>query len=673
MDSLNGEIQKLGQPLQNTFILHCVKSKEDGKDALCFSVTGSPGTFVVYDVNRKKPFRSIRHNSKYHTAACWTQTVDKDGNVYFGTFGSPAQLFRYDCGTKELQNVSSVLDEEAVYHLTCGEDGSVYGGTYPGGKVFRYQEKNHSVTDYGCLTGEEMYCISSAYYKGKIYGGTRSENPKLVCLNLENGERRELGFPPFLQVNLNAVYYMTRIENYLFPVLKTAEGTYYILCYDLDQEMWTELCEQGLGGQHISQEHEGNVYFVGADGELKGITLDTMNVFNTGIAYHKLPEGDDGFDYANGLMGGGFFWLEDQEKYPGYTYITSNYDHNALSYINFENKTVEFVCIGEEFSDAIQIKALASTCDGDIVFGGYMGTKGGIYRCHENSFHPFICRQTEGITSFDGKVYMGIYTRAVIWELDLKKPFAEHENPKPIFRIGEAQDRPFALCEADGLLVVGTVPDYGTLGGALTIYNPRTGEKRVKRHIIKNQSITSLCYQDGIIYGSSGIWGGLGSNPTETDAKVFAYDLKKEKLLLERTLQFDFKSGGLMHIGGMGFDGQGNLWGVSAGIVFRLNPDTLDPEEYINISRSDWDIANTVWKPASLVFDGNILYCNLNEKLTVIDLRTKAYRIYDQHAFMMAKGGDGNIYFSDDTTLCRFVPKREHLHSACVKMPAFVN
>lgn len=120
-----------------------------------------------------------------------------------------------------------------------------------------------------------------------------------------------------------------------------------------------------------------------------------------------------------------------------------------------------------------------------------------------------------------------------------------------------------------------------------------------------------------------------------------------------------------MHIGGVGFDGQGNLWGVSAGLVFRLNSDTLEPEEYINISRSDWDIANTVWKPASLVFDGDILYCNLNEKLTAIDLKTKSYRIYDQHAFMMAKGGDGNIYFSDDTTLCRFVPKREQLHSEC--------
>lgn len=657
MDTFNGEIQKLGQPLQNTFILHCIQSKEDGKDVLCFSVTGNPGTFVVYDVNQKKAIRSIKHNSKFPTSACWTQTADRKGNVYFGTFGSPAQLFRYNGETKQLVYVTSVLDEIAVYHLSCDEDGKVYGGTYPGGKVFCYNGEDGSVTDYGRLSEPDMYCISCVYYQGKIYGGTRSEDPKLVCLNLADGARKEIPFPSFVSCKLNAVYYMTRVGTYLFSVLKTENEDYRILCYDLAQERWTKIDEYGLGGQHISPEHEGKVYFVGADGALKGIVLDTMEVFSTGILYHKLPEEDDGLDYANGLMGGGFFWLEDQETYPGYTYITSNYDHNALSYINLAKKTVEFVHPGEELCDAIQIKALAATCEGDIVFGGYMGTKGGIYHCESNAFETFRCRQTEGITFFDRKVYLGIYTRAVIWEMDLKKPFAEYKNPKPIFRVGEAQDRPFALCGADGLLLVGTIPDYGALGGALTIYNPLTGEKKVRRNLIKNQSITGLCYRDGIVYGSTAIWGGLGSTPTETEAKVFSYDLKSDRLILEKTLQFGVRSEGLLHIGGMGFDARGNLWGVSGGMIFRLNRDTMQPEEWIHVSKSNWDISNTVWKPVSLVFDGDILYCNLNERLTAIHLKTKEYRVYDQNAFMMAKGGDGNLYFSDDTVLCRLVSK----------------
>lgn len=92
-------------------------------------------------------------------------------------------------------------------------------------------------------------------------------------------------------------------------------------------------------------------------------------------------------------------------------------------------------------------------------------------------------------------------------------------------------------------------------------------------------------------------------------------------------------------------------------MIFRLNRDTMQPEEWIHVSKSNWDISNTVWKPVSLVFDGDILYCNLNERLTAIHLKTKEYRVYDQNAFMMAKGGDGNLYFSDGTVLCRLVSK----------------
>ena len=49
----------LGEPVKNSFLLHAVKGCEDGRDMLYFSVSGTPSTFVAFDVNRKKAI--VRH------------------------------------------------------------------------------------------------------------------------------------------------------------------------------------------------------------------------------------------------------------------------------------------------------------------------------------------------------------------------------------------------------------------------------------------------------------------------------------------------------------------------------------------------------------------------------------------------------------------------------------
>jgi hypothetical protein len=86
-----------------------------------------------------------------------------------------------------------------------------------------------------------------------------------------------------------------------------------------------------------------------------------------------------------------------------------------------------------------------------------------------------------------------------------------------------------------GKIYIGSDPDYGLFGGALSVYDPNRNEKRVYRHIVKNQSIASLAYiekWDTIAAGSS-IRGGTGTRAIEKEARLILWDPKEEMKIFE--------------------------------------------------------------------------------------------------------------------------------------------
>lgn len=649
----NSKIEYLGDPIKTTFILDCVQGKEEGKDVLYFSVTGNPSTFVVYDVNEKKMIRTILHESDKPVKCIWTQKKDNFGNIFVGDAGVPAAIFKYDVSDKTLKQVASLGDEHGVYHLSCDEENNLYFGTAMGGTICKYDDKTGKLTNYGMVAEGEKYVMSSVYFGGKLYCGSRSDNPKFYSFDPKTKEVVYIDFPERIKGNVNAVYYMTLVRHFAFIIMKMNDGVYLTTCYNIKDKKWENVYEPGLGGQHLTEEFEGKSYFVGEDGYVKGICLDTLECFDTGIMYYHLEKGDDGFDYANGFMNGGFFKLKDQEKYPGYTYITSNYDNNSLAYVNFIKKETEFVNSGTILSKPIQIKALTSTASGNIVMGGYMSTKGILYDPDKNTYEEFYCRQTEGMTTVKDKTYFGVYTRASIWEFDENKPFEKEVNPKTIFQVGDHQDRPFAMCSGGDNLIIGTIPDYYELGGSLCVYNPDTKEKKMWRNLIKNQSITGVCERNGIIYASTGIWGGLSTSPVEKEAKIFSFDPEKGEIIKEATVKFPFEHGDILHIGGLLCDSDNNLWAVTSGTVFKFDPDTLEVTDYVNISGINWNRNITVWKPFSLVEKDEFIYSNPDEQLVRINKNTLEVEKYNIQAFMLAKGKDNKIYFCEGDSLYR--------------------
>jgi hypothetical protein len=102
--------------------------------------------------------------------------------------------------------------------------------------------------------------------------------------------------------------------------------------------------------------------------------------------------------------------------------------------------------------------------------------------------------------------------------------------------MGEDQDRPRAMIAGPhGMIYIGSYPDYGLFGGAISVYDPKTGKKRVYRHIVQNQSMASLAYIEkfDLIAAGSSVRGGGGTRAVEKEAKLILWDPKEEKKVFE--------------------------------------------------------------------------------------------------------------------------------------------
>lgn len=80
------------------------------------------------------------------TGGWWDITTATDGSIYIT---GDQSIYRYVIGGTSISNLGTVLPrEKSVWVLVLGENGEVFGGTFPVGKVFRYHP-NKGFTDIG--------------------------------------------------------------------------------------------------------------------------------------------------------------------------------------------------------------------------------------------------------------------------------------------------------------------------------------------------------------------------------------------------------------------------------------------------------------------------------------------------------------------------------------------
>jgi hypothetical protein len=144
------------------------------------------------------------------------------------------------------------------------------------------------------------------------------------------------------------------------------------------------------------------------------------------------------------------------------------------------------------------------------------------------------------MASLDGELYLCSYPEGRLSVYDPKKPLRfgdkEGSNPRELGSLGESLYRPRAMVAGPhGRVYIGGYPDYGLIGGAIGVYDPKTNGKRIFRNVVENQSVASLAYLESLdlLAAGSSVRGGTGTHAIEKEAKLMLWDPGEEKKVFD--------------------------------------------------------------------------------------------------------------------------------------------
>lgn len=622
-----GDPENLGPMIESVAALDSAYGVEDGNDVMYTTVNGSPAIFQVVDLDTYELLRSFPLPG---TESSWSHTVDAEGNVVISSSG---RIFRYSPETHDLEDLGQVPGAGTLYGVSAAEDGDLYVGTYPDGKVVHWDAETGTFDDLGSVVEGQDYVRGLAYSDGVVYAGIGTLG-SLWALDAETGEKSEIPLPERPEYELDAlpmIYGVNVVDDLLFVHVS---GINLLLVYDTVEQTWSDTVVPNFRGLYTSPARDGETWLV-AGGRVLAFDLETHAVRDSGMAFGTYLRHSAWVDVS-----------ATNPDLPGESLVTVQYG-GAVTFMNPEtSRVVTKPSILE--GQPVGLQALETGPDGRIYLSGYMATLGARFDPEQGSVETFALGQAEGMTPLGDSMIFGVYPGAVVQELDTTAPGA----PVTIHDIGDGQDRPFAMTSGDGVLVLGTVADYGGLDGGLTVRDAE-GTWQTYPGVVDDQSVTGVAYRDGVVYGATSVWGGLGSVPTQDEARVFAFDIATGEKTLELVpeLPGDVPA---RHLGALTFGPDGLLWGAGWGTIFAMDPDTLEVVRSAEVYPTDWDSFSHRWRPISLRWgqDG-LLYTTLGDSLTVVDPETLEHTRLVEETPLMTVGPDGHLYYTAGADLMR--------------------
>ncbi|NUT45443.1 MAG: hypothetical protein HOV86_36180 [Thermoactinospora sp.] len=634
-------VEDLGVPLTDVLLIGgTVAPGPGGKTVLWSASSGSPAHLNAVD---PVTGGEVARYDLPGAGGSWAVTATPDGGVYIGAYGN-GHLYRWtdQGGVTDLGR--PIASDDFVWTLTAGEGGTVYGGTSPGGRLFGYDPAT-GFRDYGKLSPSHSYVRSVAYANGKIYAGT--EAPAAVFeIDAATGASQQLPTPDGLDPAGKWAYDVDVAAGHLFVRYGGASpGPLHVR--DLAAGRWTGALDAAHGLEVSPPDDQGRVYLIRA-GELIRYDPVTGTSEPTGLPVTGRVANTRGIGWAE-------LGLPD---YPGKSVVGLLWRGLMFRY-NPATGAKSFVQTAIK-GEPIDVTALAEGPDGRMYAGGFLN--GGFAALDPETgareeFHTFS--QSEDMIAHDGKLYVGAYPEARVYAYDPRLPWNSTEyspspepgpapNPARLFDFAaDKQIRPRAMVSAGRYLAAGTMPDLGQLGGVLAIWDPRTGTlKHARRNVIKDQSIVSLAYRDGVLYGGTSIYSGQSATPpTQPEAKLFAWSVAEDRLLWEMV-----PAPGKPAVPALAFDGRGRLWGIAGGEVFAVNTAARKVVSRVTLSGSSSASGDLAYDPR----DHRLYGAHAGQYLFSLDPLTGRHRVLREGPVSrLAVHGSGDVYFAEGPRLFR--------------------
>ena len=677
----------------------------NGHDYIFISTYG--GTMMIYDIDEWRLVDEVY--TSIHTPR--GSAVDNNGNVWIGGYGQT--LYCYNPYTNEGFNTERISQLGSVFSMSLGEDGYLYFGGDRDASIFRFNPETQEYTRFRQPVSWGVYSYAIIQKGDYMYAAiSGQDHHEIVMMNKYTGEVVK-------SLNVSSQVKQRYIEALSFvsdDVILAMADVGIVACKTETLERIEDFGVNGPVNMYASNPKDGKSYF---SSRTEGLCCYDSEL---GKAY---PVGGNLANGINMIRSNQNSWATiDDSRLSGECLVTyggmTESGVSLMAYNVEDNVRVELIgLIDPGFGYGQEIRCIANGLPGsnEIYIGTMYGAPIGVYSTVTGEYVRGIKSnfQTDSMLVYKGKMYAGEYTSCCITRLD-------DGQATMLFQLNDDnfnQARIHKLAAGDDKIFAGTIPDIYRHGGVLAWYDMETeltyvvtGPKpedvyyakasqimatrewyRVTNDelvdftkewdadqdgngvnesflgFIPTQSIVDLYYRDGLLYGTSIVEGGSSTtNPAETSAQIFIYDVENFKLIKTIDIR-DYFTGFPKRIGCIDAiapdpDISNKHWLLISETLFSMTYDVDTGKVSFKKELSfDMDSINEskAWFAKSFVFDGDYIYvpfdkkgglCKVNRYDTSDYVQIMSnFDSVDQIPRVPLMAEDGNIYYIGGTSL----------------------
>ncbi len=502
--------------------------------------------FYVTSFNSAGLGQLIRLDYHHDEARAWTFPAGigswgiiqgKDGNLYMGSYDE-GKLLSFDPRTETwipLPQASESFrkQESIICSLAQAPDGSIYYGTYPGAHLVRYDPVARTVTDLGRAADENYLRQLAVTPEGIVLAGVGTRHTRIVAYNPKSRVFSDLAPEQYRNSGvLNRPLVGTRYV--------VQPGPNQVLVYDVHTLKFLSAfpVHEASGFNLLDENH---LIYQTAN------RIESLDL-RDGTSSHYV-------DLDGNVLQGQWYLAPHGNllglRVQSYTYIDVK-AHAA------QRHSIRISGLGQD------IFWLRSAQDGTIYGGPGLGQTMFAYSPASSQLKSY-----DQVIDNGGEIYYGVpfnhklytisYTEATLAVYDPAHEWNQGKlpdsNPRTILHIPQHQYRPVGGIHTgpESRLYIGTQPDYGMLGGALSVFDPATGKLDVYRNLIPDEQIGAVATDEHFVYCEADPAGGGGSKPTASGVHFFVWDPRLHKIVFDQIFPDDHAFSAIAAFGGKAF------------------------------------------------------------------------------------------------------------------------
>lgn len=468
-----------------------------GEHAFIVSHLLLPARLGIFDVATA----TTVHLEELPTGGGAWATVTDGNTIYIGTH-TVADLYSFDATTRTLRHHHRIPGATYIWDMCQTADGMIYAGSYPDGKVWEFDPRTGGLQDFGVVVPGETYTRSIIADETTVYAGLGS-HARLVAIDRVSRSKRDITPPEFLGESF--VYQLTQTDTHiiagthgtgLIAMISKADPTDYRIVHP---ENVVTIGKMAVLGS--------TVYF-GAGDALWSLDLNSGVTTKLGI-----PAAGD-FVTALRIHGGAVVVFTNSAT-------MWSYDPASGSMTGFD-----FQAAGMPPAPELP-QSIACHAGHRVYVAGHGGVEVHDLMQPGRRSRIRVSGEAKAMTTVGRDLYLAMYPSATIVRYD---PVTG--KTAQVAAIGNEQNRPGDMVYEPRRrsLLVASSPDYGRIGGALSIHDTRTGRMNVYRNLVEGQPLVSVAVHSGLGLAYVGSEKPTGST---SPAAIAVFDLDRRRKTVE--------------------------------------------------------------------------------------------------------------------------------------------